>query len=224
MGAVLTDDEARLSQAVAWYWRALDQPTSRLEGFHALVSRILADNGLPAARVHAGQGLALPGFFLPTRPWDIVVMHEGRLVAALAIRARTARSLENGFVTLGEEALCTGKEMDALCRRQAFGPGLRPWSGWLVFLEDGPALTQPVTVAPTLLQAVPEYRHGTHAEWYELLLRKLERERLFDTCALLLCPEELEQSGSYREPALELGGRRLLAHLASHAGAFAACL
>ncbi|HEY0094920.1 MAG TPA: PaeR7I family type II restriction endonuclease, partial [Archangium sp.] len=116
MGAVLTDDEARLSQAVDWYWRALHQPTSRLEGFHALVSRILADNGLPAARVHTRQGLELPGFFLPSRPWDLVAMHDGKLVAALAIRARTARSLENGFVALGEEALSTGKEMDALCR------------------------------------------------------------------------------------------------------------
>lgn len=224
MGTVLTDDEARLSQAVAWYWRALHQPTSRLEGFHALVSRILTDNGLPEARVHTRHGLELPGFFMPTRPWDIVVMHEGRLVAALAIRVRTAQSLENGFVALGEEALCTGKEMDALCRKQAFGPGLRPWFGWLVLLEDGSALTRPTAVAPTLLQVVPEYRYSTHAEWYELLLRKLERERLFDTCALLLCPEERQQSGNYREPARDLGGKRFLAHLASHAGAFAACL
>lgn len=224
MGAVLTDVEASLGQAVAWYWRALGQPTSRLEGFHALVSRILADNGLPGARVHTRHGLELPGFFLPTRPWDVVVTHEGRLVAALAIRERTARSLENGFVPLGEEALSTGKEMDALCRKQAFGPGLRPWFGWLVLLEDGPALTRPAAVAPTFLQVVPEYRHTTHAEWYELLLRKLERERLFDACALLLCPGEPNQSGDYREPARDLGGRRFLAHLASHAGAFAACL
>jgi hypothetical protein len=224
MGAALTDDEARMSQAVAWYWRALEQPTSRLEGFHALVSRILAHNGLPEARVHTRHGLELPGFFMPTRPWDIVVMHEGRLVAALAIRARTAQSLENGFVALGEEALCTGKEMDALCRKQAFGPGLRPWFGWLVLLEDGSALARPAAMAPTLLQVVPEYRHSTHAEWYGLLLRKLERERIFDACALLLCPEDRQQSDTYREPTRDLGGMRLLAHLASHAGAFAACL
>ncbi|HZH16462.1 MAG TPA: PaeR7I family type II restriction endonuclease [Archangium sp.] len=224
MGAVLTDDEARLGEAIAWYWRALNQPTSRLEGFHALVSRILADNGLPEARVHTRQGLELPGYFLPTRPWDLVVMHEGRLVAALAIRSRTARSLENGFVALGEEALSTGKEMDALCRKQAFGPGLRPWFGWLVLLEEGSALTRPAAVAPTLLQVVPEYRHSTHAQWYELLLRKLEREGLFDACALLLCPEERQPSAHYREPARDLGGKRFLAHLASHAGAFAACL
>ncbi len=224
MGTVLTDDEARARQAVAQYWKVLDPPTSRLEGFHTLVRHVLADNGPPEARVHTQHGLELPGFFMPTRPWDIVVMHEERLVAALGIRSRAARSVENEFVTLGEEALCTGKEMDALCRRQAFGPGLRPWFGWLVLLEDSPALWRTAEGAPTLLQSLPEHRHSSHAERYELLLRKLERDRLFDTCALLLCPEERKQAGDYHEPARDLSIKRFLGHLASHAGAFAACL
>lgn len=224
MGAVLTEYEARTRQAVARYWKDLDPPTSRLEGFHALVGRLLADNGLPEARVHTRHGLELPGFFMPTRPWDLVVMHEGRLVAALGIRARAARSVENDFVPLCEEALCTGKDMDALCRRQAFGQGLRPWFGWLVLLEDSPALWRTAEAAPTLLQVLPEYRDSSPAERYELLLLKLERDRLFDTCALLLCPEEGKQSGDYHEPARDLGIKRILGHLASHAGAFAACL
>jgi len=67
MGAVLTDYEARARQAVAWYWKVLDPPTSRLEGFHTLVRHVLADNGPPEARVHTHHGLELPGFFLPTR-------------------------------------------------------------------------------------------------------------------------------------------------------------
>jgi hypothetical protein len=223
MGAVLTDYEARARQAVAWYWKVLDPPTRRVEGFHTLVHQLLADNGLPEARVHTRPGLELPGFFMPTRTWDLVVMQEGRLVAAIGIRGRAAQSVENDFVTLGEEALCTGKEMDTLSRRQAFGPGLRPWFGWLVLLEDSPALWRTAPMDPTLLQVLPEHRNSSQAERCERLVRELERHRLFDSCALLLCDEEPNQSGDYREPARELGLKRFLGHLASHAGAFAAC-
>ncbi len=224
MGAVLTDYEARTRQAVAWYWKALHQPTSRLEGFQALVSRLLVDNDLPDARVHTRHELELPGFFMPTRKWDMVVMHEGRLVAALGIKARTAQASENGLVAMTEEAICTGKEMDTLCRRQAFGPGLRPWFGWLVLQEDSPAITRPAPATATFFRILPEYRNSSQAERCERLLRELERHRLFDACALLLCNEERKESGDYREPARDLGIKPFLAHLAGHAGVFAACL
>lgn len=224
MGAVLTDYEVRTRRAVAGYWKALDQPTLRLEGFQALVSRLLADNDLPDARVHTHHELKLPGFFMPTRKWDMVVMHEGRLVAALRIKARTARSLEKGLVAMIEEAISTGTEMDTLSRKQAFGPGLRPWFGWLVLLEDSPAITQPLPATETFFRILDEYRDSSQAGRCERILRDLERHRHFDACSLLLCNEERKQSGDYREPARDLGIKRFLAHLAGHASVFAACL
>ncbi|WP_257461319.1 PaeR7I family type II restriction endonuclease [Archangium lipolyticum] len=223
MGAVLTDYVARTRQAVDWYWKALNQPTSRMEGFHALVSRIVADNDLPNARVHTSHEMKLPGFFTPARKWDMVVMHEGRLVAALGIRAWAGPPSEHGLVAMAEEAICTGKEMDTLSRQQAFGSGLRPWFGWLVLLKDSPAITQPAPATATFFRLLPEYRNSSQAERCERLLRELERHRLFDACSLLLCNEERKQPGYYREPTRDLGIKRFLTHLAGHTSVFAAC-
>jgi hypothetical protein len=145
-------------------------------------------------------------------------------VAALGIKVRTARTLEKGLVSMTEEALCSGKEMDTLVRKQTFGPGPRPWFGWLVLMEDSAAMTRPAPATETFFRIIPEYRDGSQAERCERILRDLEHHRLFDACALLLCDEERKQSGGYREPARALGIKRLLAHLAGHASVFAACL
>ena len=52
-----------------------------MDGFIALVKDIVHANGLEHADIHLERRvLTLPGYFRPTKLWDLLVMNEGRLI------------------------------------------------------------------------------------------------------------------------------------------------
>ena len=54
-----------------------------MDGFALLVVDLVRKNGLKDAQIHQQRALlTLPGYFRPTKLWDMVVMRKGRLVAA----------------------------------------------------------------------------------------------------------------------------------------------
>src|ERR1700690_3199606 len=55
-----------------------------MDGFTAFVIDLVKANGLGHAQIHQSRALlALPGFFRPTKLWDLLVMNEGGLIAAI---------------------------------------------------------------------------------------------------------------------------------------------
>ncbi len=93
-----------------------------------------------------------------------------------------------------------------------------------VLLEDCPASRRPVKVDEPHFEVFPEFWDTSYAQRYELLLRKLVLEKLFDSAALLMCTEEQGQTGHYTEPARDLGIKQFLAGLDAHVGKFLASL
>lgn len=68
----------------------------------------------------------------------------------------------------------------------------------------------------------PEFRGASYAKRYELLLRKLVLEKLYDGAALLMASESEGRVAEYTEPAADLSVRRFLVGLAGHVATFAA--
>src|SRR5512135_1065405 len=55
-----------------------------MDGFVALVTEIVRANGLAHAEIHLERAvLTLPGYFRPTKLWDLLVIHKGELIAAI---------------------------------------------------------------------------------------------------------------------------------------------
>ena len=55
-----------------------------MDGFIALIADLVHGNGLGCAEIHLlRKALTLPGYFRPTKLWDIIVTDRGRLIAAL---------------------------------------------------------------------------------------------------------------------------------------------
>lgn len=53
-----------------------------------LIARFFLDAGFPAESIHAtGNMVGLPGYYRPTKNWDLVVVHDGVLVAAVELKA-----------------------------------------------------------------------------------------------------------------------------------------
>ena len=85
--------------------------------------------------------LTLPGYFRPTKLWDLLIINHGHLVAALELKSQVGPSFGNNFNNRTEEALGTAVDLWTAYREGAFGESARPYVGWLMLVEDAPGGT-----------------------------------------------------------------------------------
>jgi hypothetical protein len=207
VGLILRDLDARLRRAVSTYWATLESQSARqrktgdadrggraavtggkqMMGFSDLVNDLLVDNGVTEAHILVKQKLELPGYFRPTKKWDMLVIHGGHLVAAVEFKTHRG-SFGNNFNNRTEEAIGTAHDLWVAFREAALGRDHpRPWLGWVMLLQDSEESRNPVRVAEPHFKVRDEFRGTSYAERYELLLRKLVGERLYDSAALSCC-------------------------------------
>ena len=105
-----------------------------MNGFRALIVDLVRANGLTRADIHFRRSVVtLPGFFRPTKQWDVVVIHQGELVAALELKSQVGPSFGNNFNNRTEEAIGSGHDLWTAYREGAFGHDApKPFVGWLV--------------------------------------------------------------------------------------------
>lgn len=169
-----------------------------MNGFLDLIADVVSANGLADADIHLKRRVvSLPGHFRPTKLWDILVMREGRLIAAIELKSQVGPSFGNNANNRAEESLGTAVDFWTAYREHAFGEVPRPFLGWLVLLEDCLASRQPVAEKSEHFPVFPEFRGASYADRYDILCRKLMEERLYTAAALILSPRTAERSGSF---------------------------
>ena len=127
-----------------------------MDGFATLMADLVASNGLKDAKViYAGRVVTLPGFFRPTKQWDLLVLNEGRLIAALEFKSQVG-SFGNNFNNRTEEAIGTAHDVWTAYREGAFGEHPKPFLGWLMLLEDQDGSRSPVTDKSPHFPLLPE--------------------------------------------------------------------
>ena len=155
----------------------------------------------------------------------MLVVHERHLVAALEFKSQRGVTLESDFNNRAEEALGNANELWAAYRKGAFGSERpRPWLGWAMLLEDCPKSRREAAVAEPHFPVLSDFRGASYAKRYELMLRKLVLERLYDGTAFLMSTETQARRGFYTEPAADLSMRRFLVGLAGHVATYAASI
>lgn len=242
MSLDLSDYEVKAKKAVRHFWKQRDSASKRnssserrdqgergavtagknMDGFVQLVKDVVKANGLPDAECHVSkQLLTLPGYFRPTKMWDLVVTHKGRLVAAIEFKSHVGPSFGNNFNNRTEEAIGTALDIWTAYREGAFGKGApQPFVGWLMLLEDAEGSTREsgLETLPNFAP-FPEFVNSSYARRYEILCEKLVREQLYTASALLLSPRTAARSGSYREMEQGTGLQQFLARLAAFVAA-----
>ena len=99
--------------------RAAVTSGKNMDGFSVLIVDLIRNNGLKDAEIHQKRALlTLPGYFRPTKLWDMVVMREGRLVAAIELKSQVGPSFGNNFNNRTEEAIGTARFLDCVSRRR----------------------------------------------------------------------------------------------------------
>ena len=108
-----------------------------MDGFLAMVKDIIRLNGLDHADICLKRKLlTLPGYFRPTKLWDMIVMNNGRLIAAIELKSQVGPSFGNNFNNRTEEAIGTALDFWTAFREGAFGENQRPFVGWLKTVKN----------------------------------------------------------------------------------------
>ena len=194
-----------------------------MDGFLALVEAIVYANGLVHAKIHRRRALlTLPGFFRPTKLWDMLVINGGRLVAALEFKSQVGPSFGNNFNNRTEEAVGTATDLWTAYRERAFGDTPRPFVGWLMLVEDAPGSRRKVRDTSPHFPVFPEFQGASYAERYDVLCRKLVQEQLYTTASVLASPRTAVTDGVYCELSDMTSLKTFVTNLAGHVAAEAA--
>lgn len=194
-----------------------------MDGFVGLVGDIVRANGLDRAAIHLKRRVVtLPGYFRPTKQWDLLVINAGRLVAALEFKSQVGPSFGNNFNNRTEEALGNAHDLWTAYREGAFGEQSRPFVGWLMLLEDAQGSRSAVRDASPHFPVFQEFESASYADRYNILCRKMVQEQLYSAACLLLSPRTAANTGEYAELSELSGLRTFVAELAGHVAAEAA--
>lgn len=188
-----------------------------MNGFANLVIDIVKANGLPHAQIHQKRAvLTLPGYFRPTKLWDLLVINEGRLVAALEFKSHVGPSFGNNFNNRTEEAIGTSHDLWTAYREGAFGKQERPFVGWLMVVEDAPKSRAPVKDQSPHFPVFPEFVGASYQKRYDILCQRLALEQLYSAAAVITTPRKAVKDGTYSELSSMTGLRSFMAALAGH--------
>lgn len=194
-----------------------------LDGFVAMTRRIIVDNGIADAEVYAGRlEPTVPGFYRPTKEWDLLVVSRDQLIAAIEFKSQVGPSFGNNFNNRVEEALGNATDLNTAFRQGAFGQSPKPFLGYFFVLEESPGSTRPVRSKSPHFPLLPEFDETSYAERYEILCRKLVHEQLYDAAALVLAKPSGARTGEFRTASDLTAPRRFAATLAGKIASVAA--
>jgi type II restriction enzyme len=193
-----------------------------MDGFLLLIQEIVKANGLAHAHIYLNSGMVtLPGYFRPTKKWDVLVMNEGRLVAALELKSQVG-SLGKNFNNRTEEALGTAHDFKTAFREGALGFQPPPFVGWLILLEDSAESSAPIRDRSPHFGIFPEFIGASYAQRYEILCRKLVQEQLYTQAALVVSPASAAYTGDFAALSEITSLQNFVISLASYCAAEAA--
>lgn len=169
--------------------RAAVTAGKNMNGFIELMSEIVRRNGLKDAKIHLERRLlTLPGFFRPTKLWDMLVMQDGQLIAALEFKSHVGPSFGNNCNNRAEEAIGSAHDFWTAYRESAFGQIPRPFLGWLMLVEDAPASRAAVRAKSPHFPVIQQFRNASYLERYRLLCDRLTQEQLYSATCVVASP------------------------------------
>ena len=213
-----------VSKAISHYWRTRQKQSQKqvksgradrgarsavtggahMDGFIDLISDLMIEAGADKSTIFYNKNVELPGFFRPTKEWDLLMVKDSQLILALEAKSQVSPSFGNNFNNRTEEAIGSAIDLWTAYREGAYNKTVRPWLGYLFLLEDCSGSRKPVKVKEPHFKVFPEFINASYAKRYELFCRKLVRERHYNVAAFLLSDSANGAKGRYTESADDL--------------------
>jgi hypothetical protein len=122
---IVKDLPDRTAKAVAHYWQTrsaqrqkqeqngkADQGLrsavtggAQMDGFIALFSELVIQAGIPERCLFRKKAVLLPGFFRPTKEWDLLIVRDKTLIAAIEAKSQVGPSFGNNFNNRTEDQI-----------------------------------------------------------------------------------------------------------------------
>ena len=223
--SILSELSKHTREAVRFYWQTRSQQLEKqrkaggsdqglrsavtggaqMNGFIELLTKLVIEAGIDRSHIYYKDSLELPGYFRPNKKWDFLVVPNGQLIAALEAKSQVGPSFGNNFNNRTEEAMGSSLDLWKAFREQA--NAIRPWVGYLLFLEKSP----------------PEKEEGMKSqdeERCESLCRRLFLERYYDNAALMMSDPKSGARGDCVETNRGFGFETLANSLFWHVAVF----
>lgn len=240
MDRILVALDRRIGDAIKVYWTTRRGQTERqrqagradqgarsavtggaqMDGFISLLTEILCGAGVNPEHIFRNTSIELPGFFRPTKEWDLLLVRDGQLIVALEAKSQVGPSFGNNFNNRTEEAMGSALDLWTAYREGAFNKSVRPWLGYFFLLEDCPQSRHAIKVREPHFKVFPEFRDASYAKRYELFCRKLVRERHYSATAFMMASKAGGLKGRYEEPSEDLSFELLARSLIGQVTAF----
>lgn len=233
--------EARVAEAVKNFWQVRDREGVRsgktLDAFVELLIWVVHHHGLPDAIVLTGKKAQLPGFFRPSKAWDVLIMNHGTLIAAIELKS-IADSFGKNSNNRNEEALGSGIDIKEAFAEGAFEGLVRLFTGYLILVEECQETLADVKIQMKNFRVMeefmltPELRHQyirlengelpaikgvSYMDRFDILCRRLMQKNLYTAASVIKSPRSAIKDGEFSAVTRETSIKAFLAALASHA-------
>jgi hypothetical protein len=191
-----------------------------MDGFLAMIQALVERNGLPHAAIHTSNRplLTLPGYFRPTKMWDVLVMD----VAAIELKSQVGPSFGNNYNNRTEEAIGTAKDLWTAVRENVLGDQPTPFVGWLILVEDCAKSRKPVRDRSPHFSVFEDFKSASYLDRYEILCRRLTQEQLYTQASVMVSPRTSGSDGVYLDMSGSTSLTSFVAAFAAHIAKWAA--
>ena len=234
------DIEIRIRESVSNYWvtrtsqkqrqhqagrsdqgaRSAVTGGAQMDGFVRLFADLIIDAGLAEECIYRKRSLELPGFFRPTKEWDLLAIRDGVLLAIIEAKSQVGPSFGNNFNNRTEEAMGSALDFWTAYREGAFRTGPQPFLGYFFMLENCRSSQHPVNVREPHFPVFNEFKGASYMKRYELFCRKLMLERHYTATAFITSDRNSGLNGTYVTPSNDLSVIQFAQSLSAHIGAF----
>ncbi|MFI6453890.1 PaeR7I family type II restriction endonuclease [Streptosporangium amethystogenes] len=126
-----------------------------------------------------GQAL-LPGYYRIRKQWDLAIVWEGALVAAIEFKSQVgsvAKNINNRF----EEALGTATDTHAAHIKNEIYGEIPPWLGYVFVLQETTETEQRNRSTKALFPTDPVFDGLSYSERYQEMVKRFVRENVYQS-------------------------------------------
>lgn len=215
------DLENEAQQAVQYYWASRRSAAKKnaegervdqglrgaatggqaLNQFVNVMQWLVEQSGFTGAQVGLRRGaIALPGYYRPSKQWDLVVTHEGDVVAAIEFKSHMGLSqLGKNYNNRKEEAIGSAADFWASWRSLKYGEDQRPFLGWFILVQESHESTRPLPSRVSYGSVDPQFKSASFLERYDIMCRRVAEEGLYTAAGVMGIREEDAETGYYSD-------------------------
>lgn len=201
-----------LQSAVETFWTKRDEQIAKLKegaaggaaranshmrAFELLVSKVFRDAGIPNACIKIGKP-TLPGYYRVSKQWDLVVIYEGHLVAAIEFKSQVG-SVGKNYNNRFEEALGSATDVKAAQEEYAAYGEIPPWLAYVFVLQESTETERSPRIK-TLFQHDGAFDGLSYSQRYQLMIKRFLNHNIYHAGWFLTTKRSPDTGVTYVEP------------------------